>query len=95
MVLRCVESCEITCTDGVTVAEFEAGDVLKNPTGKVLDVSDYDEKFYVENDKYIVKVLSGLPPYLSSAELTLYVNNGKSFKVISFIRLFCKFTFNA
>ena len=78
MVLRCVESCEITCTDGVTVAEFEAGDILMNPVGKVLDVSDYDEKFYVENDKYILKVLSGLPPYLASTESTSEAYNPKN-----------------
>ena len=78
MVLRVCEEVTLTCTDGTTKVSFFAGEILKNPTGKVLDVSSMDNKLYVKNDKIICKVFVELPPYMSACELASEFINVKN-----------------
>ena len=74
--IRVTEEVELTCTDGVTKVSFFAGELLENPAGKTLVVTDLDGKMYVKNDKIICKVFVELPPYMSACELASeFVNN--------------------
>lgn len=78
MVLRALEEMELTCTDGTTKVSFFAGEQIVNPNGKVLVVTDCDEKFYVANPKIICKIFVKLPPYMSAAELGSEFYNPKN-----------------
>lgn len=72
---RVTEEVELLCTDGVTKVSFFAGELLQNPAGKTLVVTDLDGKLYVKNDKIICKVFVQLPAYMSACELsTEFVN---------------------
>lgn len=79
--LRTSEEVTLTCTDGVTKVSFFAGEVIKNPTGKVLVVTDMDNKLYVKNDKIICKLFVELPPYMSACELASEFINVKNHSV--------------
>jgi len=75
LVLRVLEECELTCTDGTTKVHFYAGEALENPTGKTLVVTPVKDVLYAENAKIIAKVVVELPPYMSSFQAsTEFVN---------------------
>lgn len=78
MELRALEECTLLCTDGTTEVSFFAGEIIKNPTGKVLVVTELDGKLYVKNAKIICKVFTTLPPYMSAAELSSEFVNPKN-----------------
>ena len=78
MELRVVEEVTLTCTDGTTKVSFFAGEIIKNPTGKVLVVTNMDGKLYVKNEKIICKVFVELPPYMSACELASEFVNVKN-----------------
>lgn len=76
--LRVSKEVKIPCTDGSTVAYFYAGQPLVNPTSKVLDLTDFEDVLYVENEKIICKVFTKLPPYMSACSVSTEATNPKN-----------------
>ena len=80
VILRPIEEVSIPCTDGTTYADFFAGEEIKNPTGKTLNLSTFDDKLYVQNENYICKlfVKGKIPAYMSACELSSEFFNPKN-----------------
>lgn len=78
VVLRPIEEVSIPCTDGTTYADFFAGEEIENPEGKVLNLDDFNNKLYVQDDNYICKLFVKIPPYMSACELSSEFYNPKN-----------------